>query len=45
MESIVTEALYVWNLDIKIGWMRYLIDFGLDNFVSYILHRPIFKMR
>jgi hypothetical protein len=37
MESIVTEALYVWNLDIKVGWMRYLIDFGLDNFVSYIL--------
>jgi hypothetical protein len=37
MESIVTESLYVWNLDIKEGWMRYLIDFGLDNFVSYIL--------
>ena len=37
MESIVTESLYVWNLNIKENWMRYLIDFILDNFVSYIL--------
>ena len=37
MESIVTETLYVWNLDIKNTLIRYLIDFVLDNFVNYAL--------
>ena len=37
MESIITESLYVWNLNIKEGWIRYGIDFLLDNFVSQII--------
>ena len=37
MESIITETLYVWNLNIKEGWIRYSIDFLLDNFISQII--------
>jgi len=37
MESFVTESLYRWNLNIKEGWIQYLIDMVLDYFVSYIL--------
>jgi len=37
MESIVTESLYVWNLNIKNPLIRYVIDFILDNFVNYAL--------